>query len=142
MALKQFLHLLVWLRKVLLQDAAVLFTQDPTFPIFRYSIFQSTAFRTFAAASQFMLADAEKKARLAFEQLPDHLIRSLRGVLADTRMEQQQDQEKHRRQLSAMNERFTRFETLLETLAGAKGHGWQGKTGERHFQSVVFLFLT
>jgi Centromere DNA-binding protein complex CBF3 subunit, domain 2 len=134
MALKQFLRLLIWLRKVLLQDAAVLFTQDPTFPIFRYSIFQSTTFRAFAAASQLTLTDAEEKARLAFEHLPDHLIRSLRGVLADTRMEQQQDREEHRRQLSAMDERFSRVETLLEALAGAKGHGWRGKTGETHFQ--------
>jgi hypothetical protein len=141
MALKQFLQLLIWLHKVLLQDAVVLFMQDPTFPIFHHSIFQSTTFHTFAAASQLALADAEEKARLAFEHLPDHLIRSLRGVLANTRMEQQQDREEHHRQLSAMDERFLRVKTLLGTLAGARGCGQQqrGKAGEMGSQFQVVL---
>lgn len=130
MALKQFLQLLIWLRTVLLQDAAVLFTQDSTLPIFRYSIFWSATFHTFAAASQLTLANAEEKARLAFEHLPDHLIRSLRGILADSKMEQQQDREEHRRQLSAVDEHFSRVETLLKTLVGAQGCGQRGKAGE------------
>ena len=38
-ALKGFLRLLVWLRRVLIQDAAVLFTKDPTCPIFGFPPF-------------------------------------------------------------------------------------------------------
>jgi hypothetical protein len=140
MALKQFLRLLIWLRKVLIQDAAILFTQDPNCPIFQYSVFRSASFRTFAAGSQLALADAEEKARLAFENLPGHLVRSLRGVLTDTRMEQQQDREEHRLQLSAMEERFTRVEVLLETLVGSKGRRRGGKTGERFLFPFLFFF--
>jgi hypothetical protein len=123
MALKQFLRLLIWLRRVLIQDAAILFTHNPTCPIFRHSIFRSAVFHRFAAASQAVLAEAEEKARLAFKNLPDHLVRSLRGVLADTRMEQQQDREEHHLQLTAMDERFGRVERLLENLVGSKGRG-------------------
>jgi hypothetical protein len=108
----------------------VLFTQDPHCPIFQHSIFQSASFRTFAASSQLALADAEEKARLAFQNLPNHLVRSLRGVLTDTRMEQQQDREEHRLQLSGLDERFTRVETLLETLVGSKSRSRKGKLGE------------
>jgi len=75
MALKQFLRLLLWLRRVFLQDAAVLFSQHPTCPIFQqHSIFHSTAFHVFAESAHSTLADAEERARLALERLPDHLI--------------------------------------------------------------------
>ena len=47
MALKQFLQLLVWLRRVLIQDAAVLFSHDSTYPIFQHSIFKTAAFHRF-----------------------------------------------------------------------------------------------
>ena len=123
MALKQFLQLLIWLRKVLLQDAAVLFSHDPTCPVFQHSIFHTAAFHRFSATSQLMLAEAEERARLAFRNLPDNLVRSFRGVLADMRMEQQQDREKHHSQLAAIDKQFNKLESLLESLAGSKSHG-------------------
>jgi hypothetical protein len=123
MALKQFLQLLIWLRRVLLQDAAVLFSHNPTCPIFQHPIFQTAAFHRFSATSQLALAKAEERARLAFRNLPDNLVRSLRGVLADMRMEQQQDREKHHLQLAAIDKRFNKLESLLESLAGSKSHG-------------------
>ena len=142
MALKQFLKLLIWLRKVLLQDAAVLFMQDSTCAIFRYSVFQSKSFRDFAAASQLVLSDAEAEAHLALEHLPGHLIMTLRGILTNARAEQQQDREGYRRQLSAMDVRFSRLETLLEAVASTKGSNQRGRTGEMLFQCVPFSFLT
>jgi Centromere DNA-binding protein complex CBF3 subunit, domain 2 len=43
-ALRQFLHLLVWLHHVLLQDVAMLFSQNPSCPVFQFSLFCSTSF--------------------------------------------------------------------------------------------------
>jgi hypothetical protein len=139
MALKQFLQLLIWLRTVLLQDAAVLFVQDPSCPIFRYSVFQTAAFRDFAAASQQALTDAEEKARLSFERLPDHLVKSLQGILTNSRLEQQQDRENCLRQLSAMD---ARLDAILETVVSTKSCKQRGRTGETFFKFVLFLFLT
>jgi hypothetical protein len=136
MALKQFLQLLIWLRKVLLQDAAVLFMQDPSCPIFRYSIFQSAAFRDFAVASQQALINAEKKARAAFERLPDHLIKSLQGILTNSRVEQQQDRENYQRQLSAMD---ARLDAVLQTVVSTKSSRQRGRTGETFFKFVLFF---
>jgi hypothetical protein len=129
-ALKQFLRLLVWLRRVLLQDAAILFTENPASPIFQFSIFKTPAFRGFAASSKAIISDAEEKCRMALDKLPDHLVRTLRGVLSDTRMEQQQEREAHRLQWSAMEERFTRFEGLVGVLVGSKGRHRKGQLGE------------
>jgi Centromere DNA-binding protein complex CBF3 subunit, domain 2 len=133
MALKQFLNLLVWLRKVLLQDAAVLFSQDPSCPIFQCSIFCSAAFHSFAKSALPTLADAEERARLALEQLPDHLIRALRGLLTDMRVEQQQNLEYHRNLLLALDERFGHVEGLMKTLIGSKSH--------QKYQSGQFAFF-
>ena len=77
MALKQFLKLLVWLQQVLLQDAAILFSQNPTCPIFQHPIFHSATFCGYAESAHLTLADAEERAQLALKQLPDHLIQSL-----------------------------------------------------------------
>ena len=140
MALKQFLQLLLWLRRVLIQDAAVLFSHDSTYSIFQHSIFKTAAFHRFAVAfnlcllrlkafyrfaatSQPIIAEAEEKARLALKNLPDTLVRTLRGILADTKIQQEQDREEHRQQLTAIYKQFGQVERFMEKLAGSKGHG-------------------
>src|SRR6266404_8120268 len=40
--LRQFLHLLVWLRRVLLQDVAMLFSQKPACPVFQFPLICKT----------------------------------------------------------------------------------------------------
>jgi hypothetical protein len=81
-ALRQFLITLAWFRRVLIQDMAVLFTQTPDAPIFKVAPFNSTLFREFAATSTAAIQAAEETARLAFQNLPEHLIASMRGALA------------------------------------------------------------
>jgi hypothetical protein len=87
MALKQFLQLLIWLRRVLLQDAAVLFSHNSSYSIFQHSIFPTVAFHNFAASSQLVLRKAEEEARLSFENLPDRLVKGFRHSLTGFRME-------------------------------------------------------
>jgi Centromere DNA-binding protein complex CBF3 subunit, domain 2 len=128
MALRQFLQLLIWLRRVLIQDAAVLFSHDSSPHIFQHSIFHTAAFHNFAAASQLALITAEEEAQLAFKNLPDRFARSLRGTLTNFKMEWQQDREEHREQQTALDNRFGNIEKLLETLVGSKSHGL--KSGE------------
>ena len=87
-ALRHFLELLVWLRRVLLQDAALLFGLYPTAPIFKYAPFCTLAFQTFASNASTVVRDVEKRARTAFENLPEHLVGSLRGATTSLFMEQ------------------------------------------------------
>ncbi|KAJ7253957.1 hypothetical protein C8J57DRAFT_1519115 [Mycena rebaudengoi] len=56
---------------------AVLFTQTPDAPIFKVAPFNSTRFREFAATSTAAIQAAEETARIAFQNLPEHLIASM-----------------------------------------------------------------
>jgi hypothetical protein len=80
-ALRQFLTTLIWFRRVLIQDMAVLYTQAPDAPIFKTAPFNLITFREFAATSTAAIHLAEKAARLAFQNLPEHLVASMRGAL-------------------------------------------------------------
>jgi hypothetical protein len=72
-ALCKFLTMLIWFRRVLIQDMAVLYTQIPDTPIFKTAPFNLITFREFAATSTAVIHLAEEAARLAFQNLPEHL---------------------------------------------------------------------
>ena len=76
-ALKQFLSVLSWFRTVLLQDGAVLYSQHPKLPVFRFHPFDTPQFWSFAAQSVQQVANAEETSWIAFQNLPQHLITSL-----------------------------------------------------------------
>ena len=119
----------------------MLFSHDSTYLIFQHSIFKTAAFHRFAVAfnlcllrlkaafyrfaatSQPIIAEAEEKARLALKNLPDTLVKTLRGIFADTKIQQEQDHEEHRQQLTAIYKQYSQVERFLEKLAGSKGHG-------------------
>ena len=88
-ALKQFLSVLSWVHTVLLQDGAVLYSQHPELPIFQFHPFDTSQFQSFAAQSVQQVVNAEETSRLAFQNLPQHLITSLRGVITNMSLEQQ-----------------------------------------------------
>ena len=69
-ALKQFLSVLSWFCTVLLQDGAVLYSQHPELPIFRFHPFNTPQFQLFAAQLVQQVANAEETSRLAFRNLP------------------------------------------------------------------------
>ena len=88
-ALKQFLSVLQWFRMVILQDCAVLYAQHPDLPVFRFRPFDTPHFKEFAAALVSSIARAEGEARLAFKNLPEHVICSLRGLVTTLTLKQQ-----------------------------------------------------
>nr|GAT42467.1 predicted protein [Mycena chlorophos] len=87
-ALHQFLHLLIWLRSVLVQDAALLYTMFPDSPIFGYPPFNSAEFRTFAALSVEHLEKAEREVALALQNLPQHLAHTFNASMSQVFLEQ------------------------------------------------------
>jgi hypothetical protein len=98
-ALRQFLKLLVWLRTVLLQDAAILHSLYPHSRLFSHQPFNTKLFWEFATSSVAIIAHAKCEACLAFKNMPDHLIAGLCGSYAELWLEQHWEQEEntHRR---------------------------------------------
>ena len=67
----------------------MLYAQHPNLPIFRFRPFDTPRFKEFTAASVSSIARAEGEARLAFENLPEHVICSLWGLVTTLTLEQQ-----------------------------------------------------
>jgi hypothetical protein len=88
-ALKQFLSVLAWFRTVLLQDGAVLYARHPQLPVFQFHPFDTPQFHAFANQSIQQVAGAEEASRLAFQNLPQHLVASLQGIVTNLSLEQQ-----------------------------------------------------
>ncbi|KAN0080020.1 hypothetical protein V8E55_009586 [Tylopilus felleus] len=88
-ALKQFLSVLTWFRTILLQDGAVLYSRYPQLSIFQFAPFNTPQFHAFASQSVQQVASAEEASRLAFQNLPWHLIASLQGIVTNLSLEQQ-----------------------------------------------------
>jgi Centromere DNA-binding protein complex CBF3 subunit, domain 2 len=87
-AFKQFLQLLIWLRQVLIQDAAILFLQYPTCPMFRYPSFNTPTFHNFAATSLSVVDRAEEEVRHALKNLPEHVAATFCALAMDIKMDQ------------------------------------------------------
>ena len=81
-ALVSFFELLHWFRRVLLQDAALLYVKNPQFHLWRYAPFSSVAFHDFAYQAQRDVAKAERDAALALQRLPENIVESMRGVVS------------------------------------------------------------
>ncbi|KAK6987922.1 hypothetical protein R3P38DRAFT_3227051 [Favolaschia claudopus] len=113
-ALRQFLSAMLWFRRILVQDLAVIFTQNPHALIFKYAPFNSPSFRDFAASSTAAINAAEETARLAFQNLPQHLVASLQGALAT------QKRQNYHHEMASMRNELGQMKTLLELVAGTK----------------------
>ena len=120
-ALKQFLKLLQWLRVVLVQDCALLHAQYPHCSIFRFAPFTFPAFTDFSANAATLVTAAEEKARLAFHNLPDHIVRSMCGFATDLQMRQEQIETKMCNEFREMREQNAHFKLkMLGTSKGSK----------------------
>ncbi len=104
-ALRQFLHLLVWLRRVLLQDVAMLFSQKPACPVFQFPLFHSTSFRSFAEHSQKIVAQAIEDTHLNAQNLPDQFVASVQGAMASVQLNQDARMEQLEHSLQASGNR-------------------------------------
>lgn len=108
-----------WFREVLLQDVAVLYSQHPRCHIFEYRPFNTKTFREFAASSTAAITHAESKARLAYENMPEHLVAGLRGTYSDLRLEQRKEQDENTRRLNQLSQQFSNLESMLSQLLQA-----------------------
>ncbi|PPQ97661.1 hypothetical protein CVT26_002473 [Gymnopilus dilepis] len=79
--LTKFLDLLVELRKILFQDAAVLFFKFPDAPLWSITPFNEARFRTFAVESIAILDSAEREANLQLSRLPEHIAQTMQGSM-------------------------------------------------------------
>ncbi|KAJ6620586.1 hypothetical protein B0H10DRAFT_1945895 [Mycena sp. CBHHK59/15] len=88
-ALKQLLKVFIFFRRVLVQDAAVLYTKNPHASLFKYAPFNSTSFRLFALESTSSITKVETDARLALKDVPENIAIALRGAFEGFAYEQQ-----------------------------------------------------
>lgn len=119
-ALRKFLATMAWFRRVLIQDMAVLFTLNPHAPIFKFAPFNSTPFRQFAATSTAAIDAAEETARLAFQNLPQHLVASLHGALATQNLAFECERQTYQAQMNSMQGQMSQMQSLIELMAGSK----------------------
>ncbi|PPQ75574.1 hypothetical protein CVT24_013262 [Panaeolus cyanescens] len=90
--LTQFLGLLRYCRRVLLQDAAVQYQRYPNAPIFQHYPFNSTTFCEFSLSATIIIQRAEDEYRqcLAGLNLPERTISGVRGLMEANNMRQQE----------------------------------------------------
>jgi len=98
-SLRNVLQLLVQLRTILLQDAAVLYSKYPKCSIWSYAPFSSNEFRQYASSSIKVLEEAERNAKRQFEQLPEKIAVSFQGAVQTFDIKQALHQEEMRGQL-------------------------------------------
>ncbi|KAF8263254.1 hypothetical protein EI94DRAFT_1807551 [Lactarius quietus] len=129
-ALKQLLRLLVWLRCVLLQDCAVLYAKYPSCPMFRYSPFDSPAFRQFASSSLSMVDQAEEEVRQVLKNLPKDVAATFRGLAMGIRMDQHTQRVDATARWDTLDGHIDQVTGLLQLLIGSKSFKGGRKANE------------
>lgn len=127
---------------MLLQDAAVLYSQHPQCRIFDYRPFNTKIFREFAASSTAAITHAESKARLAYENMPEHLVAGLRGTYSDLRLEQRKEQDENTRRLNQLSQQFSNLESMLSQLLQASQPSTRRSRKGDNFSSGFFFCLS
>jgi Centromere DNA-binding protein complex CBF3 subunit, domain 2 len=139
-ALKQFLRLLLWLRRVLLQDCAVLYSRYPSCGIFRYAPFNTPTFREFSSTSSAVILRAEEDARHALQNLPDNVVTSFRGLATDIKMDQQAQRVASDTRWDAMENRMNELSDMLGVIVGAKAtKRRKGKSGKPFINGAFII---
>lgn len=125
-ALKQFLLVLRFLRCVILQDCAVLFSAHPGLALFKYAPFNLPAFHQFARTAPAQIEQAEQEARAALRHLPQNLVTSMQGILVDLKMHQREVEQRQREAEQRHEEHLTEIrEALREQNTKGKGKSKQ-----------------
>jgi hypothetical protein len=111
--LRHFLELLQLLRRVILQDAAVLYSKYPNYPIWDYPPFDSTIFRNFVADSNSLLIQAEADCKQQLESLPQTVATSMSGILEKNIMERHWEREQKNKNHEEMKARLDYMEAMI-----------------------------
>lgn len=129
-ALRNFLEVLVWLRTVLLQDVAVLYMMFPNANIFSYPPFCSPVFRDFATTSVTQIKEIEEEARLAFKNLPENLVTSLRGAVTTVQLENRKADDENKARLDALQDSVLQMSRAINQLGGCRPYQRGGRSSE------------
>ena len=119
-ALWHFLHLLIFLRKVIIQDAALLFALCSDANIWTYFSFSDPQFHAFAASAPLVIRQAEEKARQAFRHVPDYLANGIRTVTTGIMVDQRQFHGRTQGQLEQMDNRMVKLEEMITQLTDSQ----------------------
>jgi len=121
--LRNFLLLLVWFRRVLLQDAAVIYHSHPSCQIFGFAPFNTPAFKQFSAAAPASIVEAEQAASVALQNLPEHMVRSVRGIITDVNMSQRQQSNEMQELKNTVANEMSSIKDMLSLALGSKKRG-------------------
>ena len=119
-ALRHFLRLLIFLRKIIIQDAALLFALCPNANIWTYFPFSDPQFHAFAASAPLVIRQAEEKARQAFRHVPDYLANGIRTVTTGIMVDQRQFHGRTQGQLEQMDNRMVKLEEMITQLTDSQ----------------------
>jgi hypothetical protein len=110
--LEELFKVLLWFRMVILQDAAILSCRYPGCQLWNYPPFNTDHFRSYASASEELLAIAEREGEARLNRLPDAVATSFRGIITSQAVEQRRDR--------SLNEQsFQRLENHMGALTMA-----------------------
>lgn len=132
-ALDQFLLLLLVLRRVLLQDSAVIYTMNPMLQVFQYPPFNTELFRSFAATSSQIIAHAEQDSREQLSALSERAEALFRGIVQLNTLVHQRD---HEIQMNKMNKLCGSFVTFSNNLVAS-----MGATQRKKFMSTGMIYF-
>jgi hypothetical protein len=141
-ALRNFLLLLVWFRRVLLQDAAVIYHSHPSCQIFGFAPFNTTAFKQFSAAAPASIVEAEQAASIALQNLPEHMVRSVRGIITDVNMSQHQQSNEMQELKNTVANEMSSIKDMLALALGSKQGRKPNQKGQFLTLSVILASLT
>ncbi|KAK7024129.1 hypothetical protein R3P38DRAFT_3270510 [Favolaschia claudopus] len=113
-ALRHFLGLLIWLRTVIVQDAAVLYVRHPTAAIFQYPPFNSSPFRNFATQSTAAIAKAEKEVALALEKLPQNIANTFNAAMSRLAIDQEIERQTNQVYQDDLKSKLSVLQDLIE----------------------------
>ena len=118
MALQNFLCLLINLRVVIFQDAAILFLWYPALSIFKFKPFSSECFRVFTLSAVSVVALAEAAAHQHYQNLSEHFAESLHGVMKTSEINRKQTKNTMLQHIEDLNNSVC---SLLLMQKGSKG---------------------
>jgi hypothetical protein len=121
---------LLWFHTVILQYASVLYAQHPEAGIFKFVPFTSPAFHVFAASSTSWITEVEHAARTAFKNLPDNLVRGLRGAITTISIE-------HQKSIDMNTACFDAFQQMLVQISGTVDEFGRSRKSHRKKVSIA-----
>ena len=122
-ALIYFLNLLKYLRRVLMQDAAVLCSAYSDLPIFRFPPFDTQIFKTFSATSVQIIEKAESDARENLKNLPEQYAMSIQGFMKTALLKQELHQTLLEESNSGLRDDIGQMKDVINAVLVLQGKG-------------------